>query len=57
MSHVKGRYVVVDGDDLYPSARERDNLCNDCGIRIWTRDMSIHDAWHERLANGEPDER
>lgn len=53
-----GRYLIPHGDDPLPLermvARHRDNLCTICGVRIWSSDIPIHDAWHDRTDTPNP---
>lgn len=52
MAHSVGRWIIPDGSDLaieqvHPILTA--NLCTTCGVRVWSSDMEIHDAWHDRL--------
>lgn len=49
-------YVTPDGNWEIPESSDQPyaqlfpmdaaNLCMRCGVRIWTRDMPLHDDWH-----------
>lgn len=50
---IEGNWMVLEVTDPVPSGilnlQQRVNLCLRCGMRIWTEDMHIHEAWHDQM--------
>lgn len=50
---IKGNWLIPEPSDPAPLALLRPsmsaNLCLKCGVRIWTEDMHIHEAWHDQM--------
>jgi hypothetical protein len=47
-----GSWRITEGHDPVPSELTllSADLCLRCGVRVWSMDRPIHDAWHLKVA-------